>query len=412
MSSPFPPIINPSPLPTTIPVPLPNQTMIIDSGTYSVLDNLFNDHPNILYFYFLPGRYTITKILKVLTNGVQLIGTGANPTDVYITQVNISDGLALIEVQNVVINNISIECKKSQQCALVTESINNTLVQNCHFYGTSDFFTIYYAGPTNLPAGHDTINAFMSKKLDSNNQFINNTVYSDWAGDAVSYSLQINGSFNNNFIRGGRLAVYMCRNCLIVKNTISDSTSHGIYVSFPSSNLKIYNNMIYNSTYAGINLENQMEHGSFTPYNYVIDIAANTIFESDYYAIEMAYANGVTIRKNRLSCSQIMGVYAYASINISVYSNDLAYFSVGIWFEATTNSFIQSNRVMSIYPDLGNNAIKLTATSPNNSVSGNLIQGQYNYDLIADSANNNPTETIYEEFYLLPNEIQIFRISG
>jgi len=294
---------------------------------------------------------------------------------------------------------------------LTVASSNNTLVTGCHFYGTDSGFTIYYAGPSGLTAGAATLAAYTSYALDTGNIFCYNVVYANYSGDSVSFTLQYNSQMVGNFVRGGEIAIYMCRSTNVYDNIDTDSTGNGIFVSFPSDNISMIGNKIYNSTYSALKMANQLEQGAFTAYDYNITVRNNIIFNSKLYGIELNYANGVAFYNNSVIYSASMGIYSYQGTNLTINHNKVAYFTYAIWLEMTTNSLVEHNKIMSIYPALGQNGIKLTSTSSGNTVSCNEMYGQFVYDITADSGSGdmvgvNPNIP----YYTLQQERSIFEI--
>lgn len=367
-------------------------TLILDSTKTPFIDNIFNLNPTITTFVFKPGAYKLVNVFFIRTSGIRLLGMTNNPNDVTITQSSVLDGIVL-NANNIVLQGISVICQHSQKVCLTTASINNTVVNNCYFIGSSDTFTIYYAGPSELTAGASTLNAYNDYVLDQGNVFYQNIVYTNYSGDSISFSLQYKGQFVGNVVRGGKIAVYMCRTTNVYDNQVTDSVTNGIYVSLPSDNLSIIGNKIYGSKYSSIKVSNQMEHGAFTPYPYNIVVQCNTIFNSGLYGIELNYVNSVSIRSNTLTSKQSMGVYMYLCTNTVVQNNKIAYFNYGIWLDASNNCAVQNNQIISIYPDKGQNGVKLTSTSTLNTVFGNNLMGRFVYDLIADSGTNDTVET-------------------
>ncbi len=386
-------------------------TMIISSTTTPYIDNIILLNPGIKTFIFNPGTYSMINILKIQSDDIKFVGYSGIAKDVQIVQSMNYDGI-LLQANNIVLQDITITCKFSGRCALIAASANNTLVSGCTFYCTTDTFGIYYAGPSGLAAGQSTLTAYMNCALDTGNIFYNNIVYSDYSGDSVSYSLQYNGQFVKNFIRGGKVALYMCRTVNVYNNVLMDSTSNGMYISFPSDNLTILNNTISNTTYSSIIMKNQIEHGTFTPYQYNILIKYNTIFGSKFYGIEMNNASDITITDNNIVAGKVYCIYSYASDTLTISANKIAYFSVGIYFEDTNNSTISLNNMMSMFPNLGNNGIKLTSTSYGSLVNNNEMQGQFVYDLIANSGTGNTvTSNTVSPYYTMSEELNVYTVA-
>jgi nitrous oxidase accessory protein NosD len=385
-------------------------TLIVDPIKTTYIDNLLFFNPTIKTFLFQPGNYKLVNILKIKTPGIQFIGITGSATQIQITQTLNFDGM-LLQADNIIIQDISIHCGFAGKSCLIVASANNTIVSGCHFYGMDTGFTIYYAGPKNLTEGQSTLDGYTNYVLDTGNIFCYNVVYADFVGDSVSYSLQYKGQFVGNIIRGGKLAVYMCRTTNIYNNIINDSTSQGIYLSFPSDNISLIGNKIYNSRHSSIKMGNQLEHGIFTGYNYNIIVQHNTIFNSQVYGIELNNANNIRITNNSITSGKTMGIYSYFGSNLIIKSNKIAYFNYAIFLELTTQSSITGNNIMSIYPNLGQNGIKITSDSIVNTIVENNMYGKYRYDLTADSGTGNIMGiNPVIPYYTLDDEKSIFNV--
>ena len=191
-----------------------------------------------------------------------------------------------------------------------------------------------------------------------------------------------------------------------------NSTTNGIYISFPSDNLTLLYNTISNSTYSSIIMKNQTEQGAFTTYSYNILVNNNTIFGSKFYGIEINNGSDITISNNNIIETSSIGIYSYASDTLNINTNNIAYFSYGVYFENTTDSTIETNNVMSVFPNLGQNGIKLTNTSSGSTIDSNVMQGQYVYDLIADSGTSDiVTSNIISPYYNMSDELNIYTVT-
>src|SRR6218665_2746987 len=146
-------------------------TMIVDPTTTPYIDNLMYYNPTITTFLFKAGTYKLVNILKIVKNGIRFIGMTGVARDVQIIQTNSNaDGIA-INANNVILQDLSLTCTYSQKVCLTAASANNCVVSGCYFYGCSDTFTIYYAGPKTLTAGQATLDAYTNRELDTGNVF-------------------------------------------------------------------------------------------------------------------------------------------------------------------------------------------------------------------------------------------------
>lgn len=386
-------------------------TMVLDPTSTPYIDNIFVLNPTITTFIFQPGTYKLINILKILQPNIKLVGYTGVARDVMILQTMNHDGI-LLRSDSIVLQDISIKCTFSQKVTLTVSSANNTLVSGCWLYCSSDTFGIYYSGPSNLTAGQSTLDAYYGYNLDTGNIFYNNIVYTNFSGDSVAFCLQYNSQFVKNFIRGGKAAIYMCRTCNVYGNTIMDSNSNGLFVSLPSDYLTITCNKICNSTYSGLVIKDQLEHGNFTRYSYNIIINYNTIFGSKFYGIELNNGTDVVVTNNKVINGNLMGIYSYNGVDVMIKSNKIAYFATcGVFLENDIGGDVKSNDIMSIYPNFGKNGIKLTNTTTNITVNNNNMDGMYQYDLIADSGSGNTVSSnTITPYYTMTDEKNVYRV--
>jgi nitrous oxidase accessory protein NosD len=106
-----------------------------------------------------------------------------------------------------------------------------------------------------------------------------------------------------------------------------------------------------------------------------------------------------------------MGIYAYSTDKLKILYNKIAYFTFAIYLENTTNSTVNNNNIMSEFPYIGNNGIKITNTSTNAIVTNNNMCGMYKYDLIADSGiNNTVSPNNIAPYYTITTERSVFNV--
>jgi hypothetical protein len=350
----------------------------------SNLDNIFVDHPDTKMFIFPPGDYYITKILRIDQNNIFFTGYSREASDVHIwQQTPDKDGIVIQNVNHVFIRFISIHVTGSNKIALNVSNSHDINIEYNNFFGNKDYFTIFFSGPI-VSAGENTILAYETSALDSNNCFMNNIIYSSWSGDNVSISLQINCRVFNNIIRGGRLAIYMCRDTFILGNTIFDSTTEGVFVSLPSHNINIDSNTIYECASSAIKVSNQVEHGIFTHTPYNIHVNKNTIYDAHHNGIEMNDAEMVFITENNLVGTDNFASYFLSCSNIHLTNNLLSYFIEGVWAENSHDIFVENNKFNSVYPDNAAHGVWSNDISSNITVTNNSFNGQYTTNEIID----------------------------
>lgn len=389
------------------------KTVIINPE--SVIDNLFTTLNKINTFLFLPGNYYINDVLLINRSNITLKSTTGKSIDVHIYQNNSEkDSISVADCINIKILNLCLHNTFSGKIALTIANASHTSVIGCNIYGNTDTFTVYYAGPKNITAGAETLNAYNTNNLDGSNIFQKNIVYSMWAGDSVSFSLQKNGIFSSNIIRGGKIAIYMCRDTIINSNSVYDSVSNGIHVSFPSQNIKIYKNIIYESSDSGIKLTNQLEHGLFVPTNYQIEIYGNKIYDSGVFAIEINDGQDIFVYENNMVSTDMFGIYCLNCINVNIVYNIMSYFTVAMWLENSCLINILNNSLNSIYPDEAQNVIKLVNNSSNNNFSNNIITGNIiydNYSIDSTCLDTILNDNIFNEFLTYEQESKISRLN-
>lgn len=383
-----------------------NPTIVLISPE-STIDNIFTANPSGQTFKFAAGNYYITNILNISRPNVTFINTASDSRNVHIYQNNSSyDGLNVI-TNGFTMSYISVHVPYDNKIALIAASANNTTIKFCYFYGNSTGFTIYFAGPKTLTAGASTLNGYYTNNLDTGNIFTYNVVYSNWSGDCISFSLQLNGTFTYNIVRGGRVAIYMCKSTNVSSNTIYDSVTSGIDISLPSNSVTVRGNNIYQCFESGIKISNQLEHGTFVPTDYNILIDGNYIYDCSTNAIEFNDVQTSIVSNNTLISTDIYGMYLLRCKNLNIYNNKISYFVVGIWFEQSNLCNLHDNNFMSIYPGQGQNVIKFV-TSNTNTISNNNIKGKIIYDLFSissDSIGNNITNNPFYEFYSYSEEL-------
>jgi parallel beta-helix repeat protein len=363
------------------------------------IDNILIDNLQINTFFFPDGDYFMSKDLKINRSKISFIGLSKKAEKVHIYQNSKDhDGFDVEKLTRFRMKYISLHVETPGKVALVMANVNNSSVSNCYFYGNTTTFTIFYAGP-DMNAGEDTINGYKQGNLDSNNRFYRNVIHAPWSGDTVSFSLQKNGFFSRNIIRGGKLAVYMCKDTIIKKNIMVDSTTNGIFVSLPSHNLTITENKILESTHSGIVIKNQLEHGSFDISDYHIEILNNFIYDPKFHFIEINNSRSINVKDNFCVRTNNFGIYLFNSSNIVIDNNSIHHFKNAIYLEQSNNNFITNNTFMNHYPTVASHACKLS-NSNNNTIQYNNIKGRLLYELISQyqSPENIISDNNYEKF--------------
>lgn len=378
------------------------------------IDGLFDNNPSFKYFIFGPGNYYLTDTLKTNKVGLSMRSLNNSAKSVHIFQTVPNKDAIVVEHNQFVMKYLSIHDEFDGNITLGLSGVNGVLISKCFFYGNKTNFTVFASGPTELLAGQSTLDGYANNILDGGNIFTNNIVYTQFAGDSVSFSLQKGCKISSNIIRGGRLAIYMCKSSFIYANKIYDSTSSGIYVSLPSENLEIMENQIYSCDNSAIVVKNQIEHGPFiTPNPSNINFSRNRISNTSSNALEFNDAKGMIVDSNVLIISKNYSVYLLNCDNLTVSNNKFAYFNTCLWVENSSNNIFKNNEIYSVYPDVANNAIKLSNGSLNNTFDSNSVMGNFQYDIYAISTDSIGTVEInntYSKFYDFATENIIFNM--
>lgn len=388
------------------------------------LNIVISANSTINKFVLPSGTYYLNNILTITKPGLSIIGQG-NASEIHIYQQNTdSDGIN-IRADSVTIRNVSVHVPHSKKIALTVANCNNSIVTNCYFYGNRDFFTIYYAGPV-VSAGEATIEAYLTNRLDSNHTFKKNVIYANYSGDAVSFSLQYNGIFQCNIIRGGKLAVYMCRDTKIIDNNIYDSNSNGIFISLPSHNLTISNNDIYECTDSSLIIKQQTEHTYLNGDNvalsdYNINISNNSFYDNNYFGIEIKDGQNINIYNNKYLRNANRGIYLQSCLNINITNNIFSYFKVAIELLNVRECTINKNTFYSVYPSETEKGIvlrtyainEIMGINYNNTISDNNFKGEITYPVTIVDPQPDDTNIItnnkHDQFYDYKEEIKLLR---
>jgi hypothetical protein len=360
------------------------KSIILTELSNPVLDNILTTYPNVSVFYLEKGNYILTQQLNFTRPDLRFIGVSGNPTDVKIVQTTMDANGFNILADNIVINSISLYVENGAGICMSISGANWCNIENNNFYGSDINFTIYFSGPK-LEIGEDTINGFLNDNLDMYNIFDNNIIYTKWNGDAISFCLQKHGSLRDNIVRGGKLAIYMVKNCYISSNRIYDSSAHGIICSLPSKDLYIINNYITNSVSAGINVRLQAEHGEYINENHNIIIKGNTITHSKYIGIEINNGNNIKIVDNTVKWTAQFSIYLLKSSEVEIKNNTCIQYVRGIILDVEcNNNLINDNTFFSVFPKISEHSIVIEDLSENNIFNNNTISGKHSSDIVKD----------------------------
>lgn len=361
--------------------PLDSTTIIVNPE--SNIDDIFVINPSINKFKFLDGNYYLTNTLFFYHPGIEFVGCNLDSSKVHIFQKNtLSDGL-VIKISNILLKHISVHVPHDYKVALTISGnhANSTKVENCHFYGNNNCPTVLYSGP-DLKSGENTIIAYDTNHLNCSNVFRKNVVYSNWSGDNITYSLQKNGLFTGNIVRGGKIKIYMCKFCYVTCNSIYNSNTNGIDVSLPSHSLQIKYNKIYESKYSAIKITNQLDYFDHINFNsrsikHNILIKENYICDTKNSAIEINDVNGLQITNNQLVKTNNFSIQVLNSDDVQIKNNKISYFTKGILSDKSNCIQILNNRFINVYPNIVENIVKFIKTNDctikNNKIFGKIF---------------------------------------
>lgn len=356
---------------------------IIDPIYHANLD-IINDimkEENVIYIK--PGNYTLSQTIHIEKDNVRLIGLSENPKDVHIYQTNLEMDALNISAKNVTINGLSIHIDPNvNQICIGMASCHWCNITNCCFYGSNSHFTVFLAGPKHLTEGQGTLDAYVMGDLDTHNIFDGNVVYSQWDGDAISFSLQRYSCFRNNTLFGCKTAVYMTRDCMITGNIFLNSTTNGLFCSLPIENTTVENNLIKYANAGGIVIRNQGEHGEFISDDHFINIKKNVIDDCQYIGIEINDADDLDICQNIIINCHNAPIYMSNSHSIRIDSNKMINIRQPIIVDVGCNTIhVKMNEMLSQPVTMAPHAIKVLSSALVN-IDQNVIRGEYGSEII------------------------------
>lgn len=306
---------------------IPTGFTVIDqsnSGEYInvKINQLIND--GVKNIYIKNGTYNLNSMININISDVKLVGEDKNYTKLIQTQKN-CDSVGVYNANNIVVSNLTIDNSAYGWAGFSEGNSNNVTLEDCIIYGDDSTFAVYFAGK-NYPNGISTnpVSGLENSDMDSNNKMINNTVYSGYWGDGVSFSVQKNGLVENNTVNGTRIAFYVCKDSQVKNNTISNSPSNGIHVSIPSENNVISGNVIKNTKASAIKVSAETEYPVETNYyGHNITISNNTIYNPHYMGIEINQLADSFIENNNIDKPDNVGIFLLRVDNITARNNIL-----------------------------------------------------------------------------------------
>ena len=186
--------------------------------------------------YLATGSYTETTNINLENiHGFSLIGN--NPYSAVIYTASGKDGFDINSGSgNDLVQGIQINSEKNGgQATIALANINYVTLNDDIFNGSSNIFTLYFAGPNGAVQTSPT--------YDTHNTIENSIVIDRYSGDGLSFAFQNHGTIMNVFENGSRLAMYADKNCRVIDFTyvpnpaVSVGMADGIYVTNPSENI-------------------------------------------------------------------------------------------------------------------------------------------------------------------------------
>lgn len=299
------------------------------------------------YILVRNGTYTLNTSLHIQTAGTQLIGESKEGV-IIDSAAGVCTDMLHLDADNITVSEITV--KQTPSCdytAIVSANRHHVTVQNSIVHGSDNGFAIYFAGPEHT-VGQQPLDMLENGQLDSNNQVLNNIIYSNSPTDVLSFSLQKDGLVKGNTLHGGMIALFLDRDVICEDNTLINPVSAGIFLSLPSYDVTIRNNTISNPVASGILSRIQVDHVDTTGQSLTtnehrstgIIIQNNRIENAQFQAIEISNLKHSTIAKNTITAPSHSGIYLLRSDDLYIAHNtitDAAAVAAGV--RATTHEW-------------------------------------------------------------------------
>ena len=221
----------------------------------------------------------------------------------------------------------------------------------------TDCYLIYFYNVTNLTLTDSKIHSCSEIKISKSKNILLNNNTIDWSSDGITIQGSYNLTIRNNIISN---TTYYGMNLDNVNTTVIEfnrfaGCSKGVYI-INSEEILIRNNTFVENTYASwlSNVENitvqnnelnENAYGIYSSQGFNITIIGNNITASSYYGISISESNNVTIKGNiingNVTCEH--GIEMTSSVNNSITENTIRDCYIGIYIIGVGNSSISAN---------------------------------------------------------------------
>ena len=224
----------------------------------------------------------------------------------------------------------------------------------------------------------------------SNIMFVNNTINNSYQDGLVvnninSTNLRIYNNAIYNNTNHGVFCPQLCKNILLKNNSVYNNTGTGIFLNHFTVNSEIKNNAVYDNDGSGIMLSNSSRNV----------IANNTIDRNWFGVIVNQSSHENAIQQNIIEDSLSNGIFLYQKSNNNMFKNNIISESIGngIYLQGngTSNNIFIKNNVIN-----GSNYGIQFLNASNNILLDNMIYNYSNYNYFGSSGSTNTiTDTIF-----------------
>ena len=174
-----------------------------NDGQYRNLpDALEAGHTQI---YIKDGTYEISSSIIIGKHNRHLKIRGESRENTILKFTGDYSFLVIFDTEDVSISQLTLDAKhaneKSQRMWEVVGVVSSSDVSivDTIVFSSPKMYGIFFAGPSNRYAdGQETIDAYNAGDLDRGNVVENTIIYSDYEGDALTFTMQRDGRVNNN----------------------------------------------------------------------------------------------------------------------------------------------------------------------------------------------------------------------